>query len=90
MKSKLLMKLGASILMLSLIAACATNDDQGPADNNDTPVEDQGGNNDRPADDNGMDGNDNDLQNEEDNTDTDNNDDNMMDDQNKDNNQGNQ
>ncbi len=88
MKSKLLVKLGASAIALSLIAACGTDDNQDPAED-EAPMQEQENNNDQPADDNGgANENDQELQ-DEDNGNTNGNGD-MMEDQDKQNEEGNQ
>ena len=45
MKSKLLIKLGAPVLALSLIAACGTADNEDPADTNEAPLNQEDDNN---------------------------------------------
>ncbi|MDY7046465.1 MAG: hypothetical protein ACQEWU_20470 [Bacillota bacterium] len=92
MKKKLLVKFGAPVLALSLIAACGIDDDQDPVED-EAPLDQQEEDNidDNPADDNGgMNEENPDMENDGNDTDE-NNDNNMMDDENKDENgEGNQ
>lgn len=69
MKSKLLIKLGAPVLALSLIAACGTADNEEPADTNEAPLnQEDDNNNQNPAEDGGMNNGDDEGLMEEDGT----------------------
>jgi hypothetical protein len=57
MKSKLLIKLGAPVLALSLITACGTGNDDDQVDTNEAPLNQEDDNNNlNPAEDNDMNG----------------------------------